>query len=202
MTHSKNSLTQEFRQEVSDSKNRKTELAPLGFSRTHFSKKASEHLEALINLGKIPNILLSNSSHLSHILNGVLIPKVTKRTENSKTDKREETELYLKAKTLFSSFSCSCNSIWISWIFCEFRLHLEKSLKEENWEDSFRRAKWSPIQTEKSTENSENEILIPSQASSYLYSLLFSVAKEMNSVSFDFSNNPVHLLSPNSSEIR
>jgi len=141
-----------------------------------------------IFLGKIAGGLLENSQYLKTLLldysentnkNKTIINNKPNPTSNS-------LEQYQNIHKVMEQTKLESYNPWISWVISKYCKSMSNNIKNEDWNNVTKfKNLW---EVNKHNKNKSDDVVLPTQMSSYILESLFMVSKEMNKINGCFIN--------------
>ncbi|ORX84964.1 hypothetical protein BCR32DRAFT_291026 [Anaeromyces robustus] len=150
-----------------------------------YNKNPKEN-KGLINqsifLGKIAGGLLDNSQYLKLMLqNYSNINNISINNDTSNNYEQYQNICKLMNQTKLESYN-----LWINWIISKFNKKMSISINNEDWNNVTKfKNLW---EVNKHNKNTGDDVVLPTQMSSYILESLFIVCKEMNKINGCFIN--------------
>jgi len=150
-----------------------------------YNKNPKEN-KSLINqsifLGRIAGGLLNNSQYLKLMLQNY--SNLNNKSINKVTSNNYEQ--YQNIYKFMNQTKLESYNLWINWIISKFNKKMSTSIKNENWNNVTKfKNLW---EANKQNKNNGDDVILPTQMSSYILESLFIVCKEMNKINGCFIN--------------
>jgi len=151
------------------------------------SKKKKSLIGQSIFLGKIAGGLLENSQYLNSMLQDYTENNNNKiNIENNLNNTSYTSNEYQDIHKLMEQTKLESYNPWIIWIISKFNKNMSNSIKNEDWNNVTKfKNLW---EVNKHNKSSTDDVVLPTQMSSYILESLFMVSKEMNKINGCFIN--------------